>query len=308
MKREALERIKDILGDRVHLNEPMSLHTSFRIGGPADLYAKVNNIEELRRWVELARRYAVPYFVLGHGTNILVSDQGIRGLVIENCCQAYEWRERGHRNPEGVLYAEAGASLAGLAQLTAKEGWAGLEWAVGIPSSVGGAVVNNAGAYGSSIADVLRKVTVLGPDGQIRELTADELALGYRASRFKGQGGEEVVLAAEFALWPESAAVLLARLHEYAERRRQTQPTEPNAGSIFVNPAGDFAGRLIDKAGLKGYRIGNAQISERHANFIVNLGGAKAEDVRGLIQVMQDTVRQKFGVELELEIELVGEW
>ncbi|HID88002.1 MAG TPA: UDP-N-acetylmuramate dehydrogenase [Anaerolineae bacterium] len=301
------EALKEGLDDPVLLKEPMAHHTSFRIGGPADLFVRAGTIERLCQWVRLARQHGVPTFILGHGTNILVSDRGIRGLVIQNDCQAYELREEA-TNPEAILHAEGGASLPGLAFLMAEMGWAGLEWAIGIPGSVGSAVVNNAGAHGGCVADVLRRVTILTEEGEIAELPAHQLALGYRTSRFKGQGGREVVLAAEFALHREPVEDLAARMAEYTEFRRRTQPAEPSVGSIFKNPPGDFAGRLIEQAGLKGRRIGGAEISPVHANFIVNRGGARAADVLALIELARRTVRERFGVELELEIELVGEW
>ena len=286
----------------------MARHTSFRIGGPADLFVKASTIEQFCQWVRLARRHGVPTLILGHGTNILVSDRGIRGLVIQNGCQAYELREMGSDSSKAILYAEGGASLPGLALLTAEMGWAGLEWAIGIPGSVGSGVVNNAGGHGGCVADVLRQVTILTDEGEVAELPAHQLALGYRTSRFKGQGGREVVLAAEFALHREPVEDLKARMARYTEFRRRTQPAGSSVGSIFKNPPGDFAGRLIEQAGLKGRRVGGAEISPVHANFIVNRGGARAVDVLALIELARQTVRERFGVELELEIELVGEW
>jgi UDP-N-acetylmuramate dehydrogenase len=302
------EALKEGLDDPVLVNEPLARHTSFRIGGPADLFVKAGTIERFCEWVRLARRHGVPTFILGHGTNILVSDQGLQGLVIQNNCQAYELQETGSTNPEAILYAEGGASMPGLAFLIANMGWAGLEWAIGIPGSVGSAVVNNAGAHGGCVADVLRRVTILTEEGEIAELPANQLALGYRTSRFKGQRGREVVLAAEFALHREPVEDLKARMAQYTEFRRRTQPAGSSVGSIFKNPPGDFAGRLIEEAGLKGRQVGGAEISPLHANFIVNRGGARAADVLALIELARQTVRERFGVELELEIELVGEW
>jgi UDP-N-acetylmuramate dehydrogenase len=283
----------------------MAGHTSLHIGGPADLFARTEALDELCAWVRLARREGVPVFILGHGTNILVADKGIRGLVIENGCEHYELREL---NDQAVLYAEGGASLPGLALATAKEGWAGLEWAIGIPSSIAAAVVNNAGAHGGCIADVLRQVRVLTESGQIEAWPAEKLGLRYRSSRLKGHGSADIVLAAEFVLRRESPELLAERMARYSEQRRQSQPAESSAGSIFKNPPGEFAGRLIEQAGLKGARVGGAEVSPEHANFIVNTGGATASDVWKLIEIIRATVRKKFGVELELEIELVGEW
>jgi len=307
-------------------NEPMSLHTSFRIGGPADLYAVAASAQELVEFVSLARERDIPYLVIGRGTNILVADKGIRGLVIENGGQEI-WFDS-----DAVLYAESGALLGDLARESARQGLGGLEWAVGIPGSVGGAIVGNAGAYGCYIGDVTRKATVLAADGTVRELSAAEMGFGYRTSRFKGQAGkgeQEVILSAEFALRPEPAQALAEKMAEYTRRREASQPTEPSVGSIFKRTRQYPAGFLIEQAGLKGTRIGGAQISPKHANFIVNLGpstgpstgsghrsghrsgqgqASRAADVKVLIDLAQEQVREQFGVELELEIELIGEW
>ncbi|MBL7184392.1 MAG: UDP-N-acetylmuramate dehydrogenase [Anaerolineae bacterium] len=305
------------LGDGVLANEPMSLHTSFRIGGPADLYAVATSAQELVELVSLARERDIPYLIIGRGTNILVADEGIRGLVIENGGQeiCFEQEIKG----QAVLYAESGALLRDLARESARRGLGGLEWAVGIPGSVGGAIVGNAGAYDCYIGDVTRKATVLAPDGTVRQLSAAEMGFGYRTSRFKGQAGQgeqEVILSAEFMLRPEPAQSLAERLADYTRRREASQPTEPSVGSIFKRTKQYPAGFLIEQAGLKGTRIGGAQISPKHANFIVNLGPstssgqgqARAADVKALIDLAQEQVRERFGQELELEIELMGEW
>jgi UDP-N-acetylmuramate dehydrogenase len=306
----------------------MSLHTSFRIGGPADLYTVATSAQELVELVSLAWERGIPYLIIGRATNILVADEGIRGLVIENGGQDICFED------DAVLYAESGALLGDLAHESARRGLGGLEWAVGIPGSVGGAIVGNAGAYGGYIGDVVRKATVLAADGTVRELSAAEMGFGYRTSRFKGQGArgkgqgtrdkeQEVILSAEFALRPEPTEVLLERMADYTRRREASQPTEPSVGSVFRRTKQYPAGFLIEQAGLKGTRIGGAQISPKHANFIVNLGpstlrlrsghrsgqgGARAADVKALIDLAQERVRERFGVELELEIELIGEW
>jgi len=301
-----LREILSALGHKVLVNEPMALHTSFRIGGPADLYAVATSAQELVELVSLAREHDIPYLIIGRGTNILVSDRGIRGLVIENKTEGFRFEE------DATLRAESGALLRDLALGSARRGLGGLEWAVGIPGSVGGAIVGNAGAYGGYVGDVVRRVTVLAPDGEVRELAARELGFGYRTSRFKEQGigdrGREVILWAEFALRPEPAEALLERMADYTRRREAKQPTEPSAGSIFKRTEQYPAGFLIEQAGLKGMRIGGAQISPKHANFIVNLGEARASDVKALIDLAREAVYREFGIELELEIELVGEW
>jgi len=302
----SLNEIIAALDERVLVNEPMSLHTSFRIGGPADLYAVATSTRELVELVSLARRHDVPYLIIGQGTNILVADKGIRGLVIENRAQGICFED------DAVLYAESGALLRELALESAQRGLGGLEWAVGIPGSVGGAIVGNAGAYGGYISDVAREVTVLSADGTVRQLTAEEVGFGYRTSKFKGQGtrdkGQEVILSAEFVLRPEPVEVLLERMADYTSRREATQPPEPSGGSVFKRTEQYPAGFLIEQAGLKGVRIGDAQISPKHANFIVNLGRARAAEVKALIDLAQEQVWEQFGLELELEIELIGEW
>lgn len=304
-----LDKIVAALGDRVLINEPMSLHTSFRIGGPADLFVTVESIAELSGTVASAREQEVLYFLLGGGTNILVSDKGIRGLVIEN--RADEAR---FEDPcgETILYAESGASLNRLAQQSIRRSLAGLEWAVGIPGTIGGAIVGNAGAYGSSIADVLLRITVSDEEGVIGPLPAEELGFGYRTSKLReqkaGSSQQAVVLSAELALTYEPQRWLERKVAPRMAQRKATQPSQPSAGSVFKNPTGDYAGRLIEAVGLKGYQVGGAQFSPQHANFIVNLGEAGAADVKALIDLAQEQVRERFGTELELEIELVGEW
>jgi UDP-N-acetylmuramate dehydrogenase len=290
-------------------NELMSLHTSFRIGGPADLYAVATGSQELVELVSLARERNIPYLIIGRGTNILVADEGIRGLVIENGSQQISFEGAGRA--DSVLYAESGALLGDLARESARRGLGGLEWAVGIPGSVGGAIVGNAGAYGHYIGDVVRKATVLARDGTVRQLSAAEMDFGYRTSRFKGQAGQgwqEVILSAEFALRPASAQSLAQKMAEYTRRREASQPAGPSVGSVFKRTKQYPAGFLIEQAGLKGTRIGGAQISPKHANFIINLDGARAADVKALIDLARDQVREQFGVELEPEIELIGEW
>ena len=304
MKEEVL-KMTSALGDKMRQNEPMSLHTSFRIGGPADLYAVATKIQELVEFVSSALEHDIPYFIIGRGTNILVADEGIHGLVIENGVQGMRFQD------DTVLYAESGALLTDLARESAQRGLGGLEWAVGIPGSVGGAIVGNAGAYGDYISDVLRKATVLEADGTLHELSARELGFAYRTSKFKKQGIEdrsEVILSAEFMLRPEPARTIAKKMANYTRRREESQPAEPSAGSVFKRTEQYPAGFLIEQAGLKGARIGGAQISPKHANFIVNLGEAKAADVKALIDLAQEQVRERFGVKLELEIELIGEW
>jgi UDP-N-acetylmuramate dehydrogenase len=231
-------------------------------------------------------------------------------LVIKSKTRGFRFEVRGER---AILWAEAGVLLKDLAEESVRRGLAGLEWAVGIPGTVGGAVVGNAGAYGSYMSDILTQVTVLRADGEIQELGAEELEFGYRTSRFKvanrERGAEKpVILSAQFKLQPESVKVLRERVADYVRRREARQPSEPSAGSVFKRTPQYPAGFLIEQAGLKGKRIGDAQISPKHANFIVNLGQARASDVKALMDMAQDAVFRQFEIELELEQELVGEW
>ncbi|MCD6555209.1 MAG: UDP-N-acetylmuramate dehydrogenase [Anaerolineae bacterium] len=295
-------------GDRLRVDEPMAEHTSYRIGGPADLYLVAESGDDLAQMVALADEHGVPVFVMGRGTNVLVADAGIRGLVIELRAEQVRWTTR---DDETILWAEAGANLREIARTSVARGLAGLEWAVGIPGSVGGAVVGNAGAFGGYMSDVVRRLTILDASG-VREMSAAEAGFGYRTSRFKAgsqaAGRKEIILAAEMALRPESVAVLEERVTEYTRRRMERQPAEPSAGSVFKRTAQYPAGFLIEQAGLKGTRRGEAMISPRHANFIINLGRARATDVKALIELAQETVLREFGERLELEIELIGEW
>lgn len=286
-------------------NESMSWHTSFRVGGEADYYAKVSDLEDLAQAVFFAHSKDLPIFVLGGGSNILVSDLGIRGLVIENRIQPVAI------SCDGRLRAGSGVPLASLARLASRHGLSGLEWAAGIPGTLGGAIVANAGAFGHSLEDTLSWVGVLSGECTELILCRDELAFGYRTSLFREDGAKTeagVILEAELALRPAPRDEVEASLKECIQIRKQTQPLGPNAGSIFKNPAGDHAGRLIEAAGLKGFRLGDAQISPKHANFVVNTGNARASDVASLIDLARERVQESFGVRLELEIELVGEW
>jgi UDP-N-acetylmuramate dehydrogenase len=292
------------LGSFLVVDEPLGKHTSFRIGGPADFFAVAENEEQLCGWVSLARELRLPHFVIGKGTNLLVADEGYRGLIIENRCSTYT--VNGDLN---TLHAEAGVSLARLARQTVARGLQGLEWAVGIPGTLGGAIVNNAGAHDGSMADCVRQVTILDQQGQTQRLTPAELRFGYRASRFREPMCRgEIILTSDLSLSSASAAMLEERVERYTSLRRETQPQEPSAGSVFKNPAGLKAGKLIEKAGLKGASVGDAAISHKHANYIVNQGQATADQVWQLIQLVRDKVWELDRVRMELEIELVGEW
>jgi UDP-N-acetylmuramate dehydrogenase len=292
--------------ERVRVAEPLARHTSCRIGGPADLFVCVESAGELAAAVTLARENGVPCFVLGAGSNVLVSDRGVRGLVVENCAKAVTWTER---DDQALVTAESGASLSRLARQAARQGWAGLAWACGIPGTVGGAVVQNAGAHGSCMADVLQSVTILDDGHVTRRVPVAKLGLVYRGSIFKRKSRRRwAVLSAEMALRRGDPAELASRMADYDAWRRAHQPTGGSCGSVFKNPPGDYAGRLVEAAGLKGERSGGAEIASLHANFFINTGGATADDVMVLINRVRHEVMLQFGVALELEIELAGEW
>jgi len=291
----------------VRINEPLSRHTTFGVGGPADVYVVAEDADQLGRIVLACREHGAPYFVLGSGSNILVGDGGIRGVVIENDARALSGPDADGRG--GFRFrAESGASFAGVARQLARKGYAGLEWASGIPGTLGGAVVYNAGAYGGCLADVLASVVVLNGTGAAKEVPAEGLGLVYRGSAFtRGQSADRVVLSAQFTLWPGDAQGLMLRVRELDGRRLGAQPRGRNAGSIFKNAPDHPAWKLIADVGLRGHRIGDAQISDKHCNFFVNAGRARAADVKALIDLARARVRERFGIELELEVGLVGE-
>lgn len=306
--RAQLERLQATLeqgGLRVYPREPLARHTIIRVGGPADLYVPVYGREELVRALQAARAHDVPVTVLGGGSNVLVADAGIAGLVLS--LRLRGWTEAVDDDTL-QLTVEAGLALAGLALRTARQGWAGLHWAEGIPGTVGGATVYNAGAFGGAWADRLRAVEAIGPDGHVERFVAEGLGYSYRMSRFQDDLHGWTVLSAELELEREDPKRLLAQLAECRAQRRRTQPSEPSAGSIFRNPPGFAAGWLIEQAGLKGVRRGDAVISPRHANFIVNLGQARAADVRALMELAQERVEARFGIRLEPEVRLLGQW
>jgi len=291
----------------VRLSEPMSDHTTFGIGGPSDAYAIAESEEQLQALVDVAHLHAVPFFILGSGSNILVGDGGVRGLVIENRSGRVDEPIR-QGNGSLLVRAQSGTSLAGLARRLSSTGLAGLEWACGIPGSLGGAVIYNAGAYGGCLADCLRSVRVANSSAEVTELAASELALGYRGSAFtRGVLQGKVVLSLDLILHQDDSQALATRVAELDARRQAGQPRERNAGSIFKNTPEHPAWWLIDQMGLRGHRIGDAQISPKHTNFIVNCGHARASDVKALIALAQERVDERFGLRLEPEVTLVGE-
>ena len=304
-----IARFREVFGEELQLGVPLSRYSSARVGGPADLFLTVRTVTDLQAAVELAYAQDIPYFVLGGGSNILVADAGVRGLVVMNRAREVKFRNTGY---SVVCTVESGMNLSSLARQCIAKGLGGLEWAVSVPGTVGGAVVGNAGAHGGDMNGTLAAATIWEPGRGARIYSKEELGYAYRDSVLKREHEEKearrVVLTAELELRPEAVDVLMARADGFTAHRKQTQPGGASTGSMFKNPEHYYAGYLIDAAGLKGFRSGDAIISEKHANFFVNEGSATAEDVRALIAEAWHVVREQFGVELELEVELVGDW
>lgn len=298
MERALLVQQLNEIGCRVQEREPLSVHTTFRIGGEATVFVTADTAEHVSAIWRLCREAEMPLMVIGNGSNLLVSDNGFDGIVLR--LSPRETIVDGCR-----VRAAAGSSLTKLCNDVCEAGLSGLEFAFGIPGSVGGAVFMNAGAYGGQLSDVLRRVTAITPTGDVVTMDAASLELGYRHSVFMDNG--YIVLEAEFELTPSDPCAIRAAMMDYLTRRRDKQPLEyPSAGSFFKRPEGHFAGALIEQCGLKGLTVGGAAISEKHAGFIINLGGATCADVLALGEAVSKTVKERFGVELEREVQLVG--
>lgn len=284
----------------VSFNEPMKLHTSFKIGGPCDIFCEPESVDEIISLISYFKENCIKFMVIGNGSNMLVSDLGIEGAIIKI------GKKLGKINvADDEIYAEAGALLSKVANAALNNELAGMEAISGIPGSVGGAVYMNAGAYGTEMKDVLKEVTFITPDGDIRTLACDMLELGYRKSIFTDT--ENIVLSCVFKLVKGDRSEILEKMKDYTKRRNDKQPINyPSAGSTFKRPLGYFAGKLIEDCGLKGYSIGGAMISELHAGFIINFNNATCADVKNLIEYTQKTVFEKFGVRIEPEIKIIG--
>jgi UDP-N-acetylmuramate dehydrogenase len=294
-------------GGRVQENAPLAPLTSARLGGAADYLLPVRSADELAETVTRLWALEIPFVLLGGGSNVLVSDDGVREVVVLN--RAKQIRFEMQDEPPAV-WAESGANFGLVARQAAQRGLSGLEWAAGIPGTVGGAVYGNAGAHGGEVAAQLQMAEILHKvqgGAQRSTWTAEHFQFGYRTSALK-HSAAAVVLSARFALRPDAPENIRARMDEFLAHRRRTQPRGASLGSIFKNPPGDYAGRLIEAAGLKGTRIGGAEISRQHANFFINDAGAAASDVMALIQLARRTVAEQFGIELALEIEVIGDW
>lgn len=294
-----LEMLK-ILPGRVRAGEPMKRHTSWRIGGPADVFAEPSNREELRAAVSYANERSLPLTIIGAGTNILVSDEGVRGVVVK----VGRGLDRIFIDGE-IITAEAGARLSKVAAAARDAGLGGFEFSAGIPGAIGGAVVMNAGANGASLGALVKEVLLLDPEGCFLKKSKDEMNFGYRSSTLQNE--ISVVVEAVFTCFHRDKETIKREMEVFTKKRKETQPLHyPSAGSIFKNPPGDSAGRLIEAAGLKGERVGDAQISTLHANFIINLGEATARDVLALVDRARETVLHCFGIELKPEVKVVG--
>lgn len=287
--------------EQILLDEPMRHHTTFQIGGPADYLLLPASTEETGRILALLHRYEVPVILLGNGSNVLVRDKGIRGAVVK-----FNHPMSGVRIEGTHLYAGAGALLKDVSTAAAEAGLTGLEFACGIPGSVGGAIFMNAGAYDGEMKHIVAAVCSVTPTGEVRERAGNELALGYRHSIFQENG--EAITEVELVLTPGDKQAIAEKIADFTARRESKQPLElPSAGSTFKRPTGYYAGTLIQETGLKGLTVGRAQVSTKHAGFVVNLGGATAADVLGVIHEVQCRVKEAHGVELHPEVRIVGE-
>ena len=304
-----MERLEKLLRERhplleLRTNEPMSKHTTFRIGGPAALMALPKSVSEAKMVLKDAWELEIQPFFLGNGSNLLVSDQGYPGLVVKLTGEFEEVRAAGRSGEKTCLFAGGAVLLSRLSRWAQERGLTGLEFAQGIPGSVGGAVTMNAGAYGGEISQVLLQVAVLDPDGSENLFSAESCDLSYRHSRFSK--GDLLICQVSLALGPGSPEEIAARMKDFARRRQEKQPIDlPSAGSMFKRPPGHFAAALIDQCGLKGLTVGGAQVSAKHAGFVVNRGGATCADVLELVDRVRETVLRRAGVELEMEVKVL---
>lgn len=296
-------KIEEIIKDsnlEVLYNEEMSRHTSFKIGGKAEYYIKINKFEELQELLEISKKHKIPLTVIGNGTNILVKDNGIKGIVAKINIKNILISEENH-----IVTVGAGNTLAEIAQVLKNSDMSGFEELSGIPGTIGGAIRMNAGAHGKEIKDVIISATAIDYNGNIREFTKEEMQLEYRNSIFSKE--KYIILSAKLQLEQGNKEEISTKMQEYANWRKEKQPLEyPNAGSTFKRGDGFITAALIDQCGLKGYTVGGAQISTKHAGFIINTGNAKAKDVLELVEITKKQVLQKFGKEIQLEIEVLG--
>lgn len=303
MEKKIYHKLVQIVGEeRVRTDEPMKSHTTFRVGGPADFFVTPETSEEVRAVIDMCRSEEIDCHIIGNGSNLLVSDRGVRGVVVQIAKAMNKIESNGEQ-----IRAQAGALLSEVAAHALKDGLAGFEFAAGIPGTLGGACVMNAGAYGGEMKDVLYEVTVLTPQGEFLVLKEDELELGYRASVIARKG--YIVLEAVIRLKKGDEEEIRRQMEDLRDRRISKQPLEyPSAGSTFKRPEGYFAGKLIQDAGLRGYTFGGAQVSEKHCGFVINRGDATAAEVAELMRRVADKVEEQFKVRLEPEVKRLGDF
>ena len=302
MNQELGKKLLSILKEeQVKKDEPMKSHTTFRVGGPADYFLTPQTAEEVAKVIEACTQEKVPYYIVGNGSNLLVSDKGYEGVIIQIYKQMNQVKVEGAQ-----IHAQAGALLSMIAKRALDAELTGFEFAAGIPGTLGGACVMNAGAYGGEMKDVLKSVTVLTGKGEVKTLAKEELELGYRTSVIAKKG--YIVLEAVLELQKGEKEKIQAVMDDLKERRVTKQPLEyPSAGSTFKRPEGHFAAKLIDDSGLRGLTLRGAQVSEKHCGFVVNLGNAKAKDILDLMYIVKSTVKSKYGITLEEEVKILGE-
>ena len=299
---EILEKSK-LNKENLYYDEPMAKHTSFKIGGPADVFIKVDNIEELKETLDLSKKNQIPLTIIGNGSNLLVTDKGIRGITAKLNLKDIEIK---NENNKQIIKVEAGVPVGLLAQKLVKEEITGFEELSGIPGTIGGAVIMNAGAHGKELKDILKKVTAMDYNGNIHEFTNEECQFSYRNSRFQKE--KHIILQATLELEKGNSTEIKEKMDEYMQFRKEKQPIEyPNAGSTFKRGEDFVTAKLIDEAGLKGYKVGGAQVSEKHAGFIVNVDNATAKDVIELTDYIKEKIKEKFGKKINLEIQIIGE-
>jgi UDP-N-acetylmuramate dehydrogenase len=296
-----IEQVRAAFPEDLQSGAPLAPYTAARIGGPAEYLLTVRSAAELEQAVGMLWELELEFRILGGGSNVLVADEGVSGVVVLNQARSVRFEDQS-------VHAESGAVLGTVARRAVERGLSGLEWAATVPGTIGGAVVGNAGAHGGDTAGSLEQAEILHRQEGRSSWGAEQLEFSYRESWLKRNPGQAVVLAASFGLEPSEPELAKAKMQEFIDYRRKTQPTGASLGSMFKNPEGDYAGRLIEAAGLKGERRGGAEISSVHANFFVNHGDASASDVYGLIETARERVADQFGVDLELEIELLGDW
>lgn len=296
----AMELIKWLGEENVKIDEPMKKHTSFKVGGPVDILVIPETYEQIRDTIALTKQNNVPCFVIGNGSNLLVRDGGVRGVIIK-----LSKLNRVTVEGESII-AQGGVLLSKVSAIAAKNSLTGFEFASGIPGSVGGALTMNAGAYNGEISQVVENATVLDKQGNIIRLSKEDLELGYRMSAIIKYG--YTVLEAVFKLQKGDSEKIISRIQDLGRRRREKQPLEyPSAGSTFKRPEGYFAAKLIEDSGLKGVHVGDAEVSEKHSGFIINKGNATAKDILNLIEIVQNTVKEKFNLDLHTEVMIIGE-